>query len=107
MNANFANLNIDWIGMARSVASGLEEELLPLLKAEFAQAQADFKTWILTISRDIVNAARMGDKKWGDEIAAQARVLAEILKVRAGETTWDGVMRALRIAFKVVSAVLL
>jgi len=100
-------VDIDWNQVARGVGKAVEEGVLPYLEESFRAAAADLKTWASVIGRDLVNAVRKNELEWKDELLAQARVLAEIMQVRAGETAWEGVMRALKITFAVLKAVLL
>lgn len=94
---------IDWEAVGREAG----EQFLSAVK-DFAKGEVeDLKIWALELGRDAVRAARDGREDLLSEIAAQAKVLAEIKRIRLEGFAWEQVGQVLAAMGRLAAKILL
>lgn len=93
---------IDWDAIGKEVGGQFLEALKGFVDGEVA----DLKAWAQDLAGDTVRAIRDGREDILSEVAAQAKVLAEIKRIRVETFAWDQVAQVLaalgRVAVKVI-----
>lgn len=96
---------IDWDSVRDEIAVGLVEDA----KAFLAGEQADLQQFAAEISADMVQALQLGRADLVDELKAQLRTRAEVLRIRAADHSWASfgrtVQTILNVGFKLLATV--
>jgi hypothetical protein len=98
-----AGIAVDWA----TLASGLKDEALAAFKGYIEGAEEDLQAYGGAIATDALRAAREGREDLFQELREQAKVLAEIHRIRLSGLTWDQVGNVLaalgKIALKAIA----
>lgn len=104
--------DVNWLGLAKQLAPEVTSALKPILQDAAQEATPELRLYGVGIAQDMALALKTGDEAWSTELKAQARALAELLRIQtepqqqaAIDRTLEIVFRVARIALKVATGV--
>jgi hypothetical protein len=101
-NINWSEVDLDVL--AKSIGKPLLEALKPIVKPAVKETVADLQEFGKHIAQDMVNAMRSGNPQIEEELMEQARLLAEILGLRAEGISWSAFETVIKIVFQAAVA---